>query len=72
MTMEGLLAGARWRKSSFSGSGDPGNGGCVEAAHLSDGRIAVRDSKSPHTGTVLFAREELTAWLNHLKSSQLD
>ena len=37
------LSDAQWRKSSFSG----GNGnGCVEVAFLSDGDVAVRDTKN--------------------------
>ena len=43
----------QWRKSSFSN----GTGGeCVEVAHMSDDRVAVRDTKDPtlpahlHTG----------------------
>jgi hypothetical protein len=72
MSTVDLLADARWRRSSFSGGGANGAGDCVEAAHLPDGSVAVRDSKSPHTGTVMLGRDELTAWLNHLKSGQLD
>jgi hypothetical protein len=59
MSTEDILAGATWRKSSFSGSGDAGNGACVEAAHLPDGRIALRDSKSPNTGTLIVTRDGL-------------
>jgi hypothetical protein len=33
-----------WRKSSWPG---PDGGNCVEVANLSEGRRAVRDSKSP-------------------------
>lgn len=41
-----------WRKSSRSGSG---GGQCVEAAHLHDGRVAVRDSKNPHGPALLLS-----------------
>lgn len=37
------LAGARWRKSSFSNAEDDDQ--CVEVALLPDGRVAVRDTK---------------------------
>ena len=40
-----------WRKSSFSG-GNGGGDGCVEVAVVSDGEVAVRDTKdrsrTPH------------------------
>jgi Domain of unknown function (DUF397) len=47
------LSGVRWRTSSFSNSDDGNN--CVEVAFLSDGEVAVRDSKArsraPHVHT---------------------
>ncbi|SDH37852.1 protein of unknown function [Lentzea fradiae] len=49
----------RWRKSTYSGSGDTGGGECVEIAWLSEDRIALRDSKNPGAGTVTASR----AWL---------
>jgi len=50
---------AQWRKSTFSAD----LGDCVEAALYPDGRIAVRNSKSPDEGTVFFTRNEMSAWL---------
>ena len=50
-----------WRKSSFSGSGDAGNGACVELAQLADGRLALRDSKYPSGGAILTTRTTLQA-----------
>lgn len=38
----------RWRKSSYSGTG---NGNCAEVAFAA-GRVAVRDSKSPLRGDI--------------------
>jgi Domain of unknown function (DUF397) len=43
------IAGAIWRKSSYSGSN---GGGCVEVAGNLPGVVAVRDSKDP-AGPVL-------------------
>ena len=45
-----LPAGLTWRKSSFSSD----NGVCVELAHLPGGRIAIRDSKNPAAGHLIF------------------
>ena len=43
------LAGARWRKSSHSGS----EGNCVEVAFLDDDLVALRDSKAAGAGPAL-------------------
>ena len=51
---------ARWRKSSFSGSGD---GGCVDAASH-DGAVVVRDSKQHgHGQTHRYTPAEWRAFL---------
>ncbi|MFL9682802.1 DUF397 domain-containing protein [Streptomyces sp. KL110A] len=53
------LAGARWRKSSYSGD----NGGdCIEVADLS-GHIAVRDSKNPEGPAFLTGPAAFTAFV---------
>lgn len=52
-----------WRKSSFSGGGGNGGGNCVEVAALPDGRVALRDSKHPDAGALLFTRAEMAAWI---------
>jgi len=58
------LSGATWRKSSFSG----GNGGdCVEVAVLPDARRAVRDSKDPDGGAVVFDSGEWNAFIKRMK-----
>ncbi len=53
------LAGARWRLSSYTGSGGPEGGSCVEVAALPAGSVAVRDSKD-RGGAVL--RHPGAAW----------
>ena len=45
---------------------------CVEVAQLADGRIAVRNSKDPEAGVVLFTRAEMGAWLKGVKAGEFD
>ncbi|MFB8407621.1 DUF397 domain-containing protein [Streptomyces sp. NPDC055912] len=53
------LAGARWRKSSYSGD----NGGqCIEVADLA-AHIAVRDSKNPEGPAFLATPAAFTAFV---------
>jgi hypothetical protein len=61
------LGAAPWRKSSFSGEA-----GCVMVAPLHGDRIAVRDSKSPDSGTLLLTRAEMAAWLAGIKAGEFD
>jgi hypothetical protein len=50
------LSSAQWFKSTYSnGSG----GACVEAARLTNGSMAVRDSKNPQGPALIFPPE---AW----------
>ncbi|QUH04554.1 DUF397 domain-containing protein [Saccharopolyspora erythraea] len=65
------LFNTRWRKSSFSG-GANGGGQCVEVAALEDGRIAVRNSKAPEAGVVVFSRAEMDAWVRGVKAGEFD
>lgn len=56
----------QWRKSSFSGLGE-----CVEVADLGAG-IAVRNSKNPGAGTIVFGRAVMAAWIAGLKAGEFD
>ena len=60
------LSSMAWRKSSYSNP----SGNCVEAATLSSGRVAVRDSKCP--GPVLiFTRAEWAAFLTGVRAAAI-
>ncbi|MET8144744.1 DUF397 domain-containing protein [Sphaerisporangium sp. NPDC005288] len=59
------LAGADWRKSSFSGS-DGSN--CVEVARLSNGRRGVRDSKDHSRVSIVVSPLEWSVFLDHVKT----
>ncbi len=56
-----------WRKSSFSGAG----GDCVEVAATGSG-VAVRHSKHPDQGTILYTRSELAAFIAGCKAGEFD
>jgi hypothetical protein len=57
-----------WRKSTFSGN----NGACGKVAALPDGRVAVRDSKDPLGGTLVFTRAEIDAWVRGVRAGEFD
>ena len=62
------LSQAVWFKSSRSG----GNGGnCVEVANFDDS-VAVRDSKQPDNGTLIFASRVWTSFVNAAKKGDFD
>jgi Domain of unknown function (DUF397) len=62
------LVHAAWRKSSHSGHA---NSNCVEVA--TNGRaVAVRDSKNPDDGALIFADGEWSAFLRGVKDGQFD
>lgn len=61
------LSRAAWRKSSYSG----GNGACVEVATVG-GRVAVRDSKNPNGGVLLFTPNQWTTFLNDIRRGEFN
>ncbi len=54
------LTDARWVKSSHSG---PTGGNCVEVAFLTDGKVAVRDSRQPAGLALVFSTAEWGAFV---------
>jgi hypothetical protein len=62
------LAGVKWRKSRHSGK----YGNCVEAASLSSGEIAMRNSRHPCGPALIFTRDELAAFLAGAKDGEFD
>ena len=59
------LAGARWRKSSYSG-GSGGN--CVEVATNLPGLVTVRDSKNPGAPALLLIPAQWRAFTATLRA----
>lgn len=61
--------GMRWRKASRSSN----NGGnCVETARVSKKVAAVRDSKQPQGGTLMFTPDAFCAFLEEVKQGKYD
>jgi hypothetical protein len=58
---------ARWRKSSYSGSGN----NCVEVAQAG-GTAAVRDSKNPGSGHLTFGADAWEAFITDIKRGTYD
>lgn len=59
------LTGASWHKSSFSATDN-----CVEVADLGS-RLAVRDSKRPNEGALVFAAAEWDAFVRSVRAGEL-
>ncbi|MFE2496029.1 DUF397 domain-containing protein [Streptomyces scopuliridis] len=66
-TVDALTA-ADWFKSSYSN--DHPGGDCVEGARLSDGVMAVRDSKDPHGPASVIAGSAWAAFVEALNGGQ--
>jgi hypothetical protein len=62
------LSATSWRKSSFSMA----NGNCVQTALLPTGEVAVRDSKAPDRGVLVFTPSEWRAFIAGVKDCEFD
>lgn len=62
------LSRARWRKSTRSG---PNCDNCVEVAFVG-GAVAVRDSKDPGGGALIFTPAEWDAFVGGAKDGEFD
>jgi hypothetical protein len=63
------LSHAKWRKSTRSGS----SGNCVEVvADNLPGVVAVRDSKNPDGGSLVFTPAEWNAFVGGVKNGEFD
>ena len=62
------IAGAVWRKSTRSG---PYSDNCVEVAVV-ERAVAVRDSKDPSGGVLLFTNAQWNAFVGGTKNGQFD
>jgi hypothetical protein len=57
-----------WHKSVHSNP----SGDCVQVAKLSDGQIAMRNSRHPSSEALVFTRAEITAFLRGAKDGEFD
>ncbi|MFJ6723002.1 DUF397 domain-containing protein [Streptomyces sp. NPDC091259] len=62
------IPGAVWVKSSAS----VGNGNCVEVAALTDGAVAMRNSRFPDGPALIFTAGEIEAFLDGVKRAEFD
>jgi hypothetical protein len=60
--------GTTWRKSTFSG---PNSDNCVETATVNSA-VAVRHSKNPDRGALLFDQNEWAAFVRGVKAGEFD
>ncbi|BDT91995.1 DUF397 domain-containing protein [Nocardia beijingensis] len=57
-----------WRKSSFSNA----SGNCVEVAETANGQVAVRNSRDPEGGVLIYTRPEIDAFVRGAKAGEFD
>lgn len=62
------MTGLQWRKSTVSNP----SGNCVELAELSDGAIAVRNSRHPTGPTLIYTRAEISAFILGVQGGEFD
>ena len=65
------FTGVEWRKSTFSGGNGDGEG-CVEVALLTDGAIALRDSKDPSLPPQVFTPYEWECFIAGMHAGEFD
>lgn len=65
------LTSAAWRKSSRSGSGGGGTGGCVEVA-MTTKLVGIRDSKNPIKGSLVTSFDQWHNFIRGVKNEEFD
>ena len=65
---EPTLTGSGWRKSTVSNP----SGNCVELAELTDGSVAVRNSRFPHGARLVYTRAEIAAFVRGVQAGEFD
>ncbi|WP_033286944.1 DUF397 domain-containing protein [Streptomyces sp. NRRL F-525] len=62
------VTGLHWIKARASSD----NGACVELASAPNGWVALRDSKDPEGGILMFTREEMAAFVTGASAGDFD
>ncbi|MDG4823958.1 DUF397 domain-containing protein [Asanoa sp. WMMD1127] len=62
------LGDLTWVKSRYSGA----QGNCVELARLTDGTVALRNSRDPGGAALLFTPAEITAMFAGVRDGEFD
>ncbi|RCG23396.1 DUF397 domain-containing protein [Sphaerisporangium album] len=60
--------GLQWFKATASTSGN----GCVEVAHLSDGGVAIRHSRTPNDQVIRYTAFEWDCFLDGVRNGEFD